>query len=345
MRIAIDAMGGDNAPDEIVRGVLDAAPEVPNATLILVGQRDKLESRVQGFKNVVVQHASEVVEMREDPGRALRSKPDSSIRVGLSMVKSGRADAIISAGNTGALVGGATVPLLGLGSLEGVKRPGIAIPFPTEKGFCALLDAGANKNTKAVHLLQYAVMGSVYIKHLRKDLGDPKIALLNIGEERNKGTDVHKEAHVLLEKAFPNFIGNIEPHKVYGGAADVVVTDGFTGNIFLKASEGMSSFLMGMIRSNGLAHSADIQKSVERVEARTDYSVYGGAPLLGCNGIVMKCHGRSKAMAIKNAVKVAAEFIHDRLNQWIVAELQKYHTRRSWLSWFGGGSKDEEPEA
>jgi glycerol-3-phosphate acyltransferase PlsX len=343
MRIAIDAMGGDHAPDDIVQGAVEAASQLSDATLILVGQRDRIEPQLRGARNVTVQHASEVVGMHEDPGRALRSKPDSSIRVGLSHVKAGKADAIISAGNTGALVGGATVPLLGLGVLEGVKRPGIAVPFPTEKGFCALLDAGANKNSKAVHLLQYAVMGSVYIRQLRKEITDPKIALLNIGEERNKGTDVHKEAHALLEKSFPNFIGNIEPHKVYSGAADVVVSDGFTGNIFLKTAEGMSSFLMGMIRSNGLSHSEDIKKGVERVEARTDYSAYGGAPVLGCRGIVMKCHGRSRARAITNAVLVTADLIRHRMNEGIVAEIQKHQARRGWFGWFAG-AKDGDVE-
>jgi glycerol-3-phosphate acyltransferase PlsX len=226
--------------------------------------------------------------------------------------------------------------------LEGVKRPGIAVPFPTDRGFCALLDAGANKNAKPIHLLQYAAMGSVYYNVLKKESGEPKIGLLNIGEERNKGTDLLKEAHLLLEREFPNFIGNIEPHKVYSGKADVVVSDGFTGNIFLKAGEGMSGFLMGMIRSNGLSHNADVMAGVEKVESRTDYSSYGGAPLLGCRGVVIKCHGRSKARAIANAVKVTADFIRERLNEKIVAELHK-HQRRSWFQWFST-AKDEGPE-
>src|SRR5688572_14343749 len=180
MRIAIDAMGGDHAPDEIVRGALETAPQVPDATLILVGQTPRIEKLLDAGTrpaNIQIQHASEVIEMHEDPRRALIGKRDSSLHIGLGLVKHLKADAFISAGNTGALVGGATVPVFGLGCLEGVKRPAIAVPMPTQNGFAALIDAGANKEAKAIHLLQWAVMGSVYIKYLRKDVTEPRVGL------------------------------------------------------------------------------------------------------------------------------------------------------------------------
>ncbi|HKS16630.1 MAG TPA: phosphate acyltransferase PlsX [Planctomycetota bacterium] len=345
MRIAIDAMGGDHAPDEIVRGACEAALQTPDATLVLVGQTDRVEKCLADAAtrpaNIQIQHASEVIEMHEDPRRALLGKRDSSLHIGLNMVKHAKADAFISAGNTGALVGGATVPVFGLGCLEGVKRPAICVPMPTQNGFAALVDAGANKESKAIHLLQWAVMGSVYIKYLRKDVTEPKVGLLNIGEERNKGTALLQEAYPLLEKSHLKFIGNIEPHKIFSGAADVIVCDGFTGNVFLKTSEGFSNFIMGMIRSNGLADSSDIRAGVSKIEQRMDYSSVGGAPLLGVRGIVLKCHGRSKARAIVSAVRVTAGFVRDRLNDHIVEELKS----EGHVGWFSGWFKHREESA
>jgi glycerol-3-phosphate acyltransferase PlsX len=345
MRIAIDAMGGDHAPDEIVRGAVEAAPQVPDATLVLVGQTERVDRALAAAggrpANIQVQQASEVIEMHEDPRRALLGKRDSSLHIGLGMIKHAKADALISAGNTGALVGGATVPVFGLGCLEGVKRPAIAVPMPTQNGFAALVDAGANKEAKAIHLLQWAVMGSVYVKYLRKDITEPKVGLLNIGEERNKGTALLQEAYHLLEKSHLKFIGNIEPHKIFSGKADVIVCDGFTGNVFLKTSEGLSNFMLGVIRSNGLSASAELQAGVTKVEQRMDYSSVGGAPLLGVRGIVLKCHGRSKARAIANAVRVAAGFIRDHLNDHIVEELKS----EGHVGWFSGWWKSREEPA
>lgn len=344
MRIAIDAMGGDHAPDEIVRGAVEAAPLVPDGKIILVGQTERVEKLLAAAPsrppNIEIQQASEVIEMHEDPRRALLGKRDSSLHIGLNLVKHAKADAFISAGNTGALVGGATVPVFGLGCLEGVKRPAICVPMPTETGFTALVDAGANKEAKAIHLLQWAVMGSVYIKYLRKDVTEPKVGLLNIGEERNKGTALLQEAYLLLEKSHLKFIGNVEPHKIFSGKADVIVCDGFTGNVFLKTSEGFSNFMMGMIRSNGLADSADIRAGVTKIEQRMDYSSVGGAPLLGVRGVVLKAHGRSKARAIGSAVRVAAGFVRDRLNDHIVEEL-KSEGHVGWFSGWWGKSREE----
>lgn len=342
MRIAIDGMGGDHAPDEIVKGAVEAAQELPDAKLLLVGQKERLAA-VPLPRNVEIIHATEIVGMEEEPARALRGKPDSSLRVALRLVKRGDADAVISAGNTGALIGGATVPLFGLGNLEGVKRPGIAVPFPTEAGSCALIDAGANPNAKPVHLVQYAVMGSVYVKYLRADIGTPRVGLLNIGEESKKGTDLLRETYSYLENSNLNFefVGNIEPDRLFAGKVDVIVCDGFTGNLMLKMAEGMSGFILRQF-SNGLATSPEVQKGVARVNEKLDYSEYGGALVLGCRGVVIKAHGRSKAKAIMNAIKLTSGFIKDKLNDHIVAELHKLSMWSAWFSkWFSWSKEGE----
>jgi len=327
MRIAIDGMGGDHAPDEIVAGAIEAATQLPNARLLLVGQKDRL-ARPGMPANLEVIHATEVVGMEEEPARALRGKPDSSLRVTLRLVKRGEADAAISAGNTGALVGGAIVPVFGLGNLEGVKRPGIAIPFPTKTGTCALLDAGANPNAKTVHLIQYAVMGAVYIRYLRPELrGAPRVGLLNIGEEAKKGTDLQRETYEYLEKADLNFefVGNVEPHKMFSGKADVVVCDGFTGNLALKMAEGVAGFIFNQF-TNGLAENPSVLKAKDSL----DHAEYGGALVLGCRGTVIKAHGRARARAVTNAIKLGASFIEGKLNDHVVEELRKL----SWSAWF-----------
>jgi glycerol-3-phosphate acyltransferase PlsX len=326
MRIAIDGMGGDHAPEEIVAGVIEAARQNPDARLLLVGQRDRL-ARPELPSNIEIVHAAEIVGMDEEPARALRGKPDSSLRVSLRLVKRGEADAAISAGNTGALVGGAIVPLFGLGNLEGVKRPGIAVPMPVEGGTCALIDAGANPQAKPVHLIQYAVMGSVYIKYLRPELRVPRVGLLNIGEEAKKGTDLQRETYTYLEKASLDFefVGNIEPHQMFAGKADVVVCDGFTGNLALKMAEGISGYILRQF-TNGLADNPIVLRAKDTL----DHSEQGGAPVLGCRGIVIKSHGRAKSRAITNAIRLAAGFIRGRLNDHIVEELRKL----SWSSWF-----------
>jgi glycerol-3-phosphate acyltransferase PlsX len=330
MRIAIDGMGGDHAPTEVVRGAIEAAKQLPDVKLLLVGQRDRL-AQADLPSNIEIIHAAEVVGMDEEPARALRGKPDSSLRVSLRLVKRGEADACISAGNTGALVGGAIVPVFGLGNLEGVKRPGIAVPFPSEAGFCALIDAGANPNAKPVHLVQYAVMGSVYIRYIRPDCTRPRVGLLNIGEESKKGTDLQRETYDYLEKAELNFefVGNIEPHRMFTNKVDVVVCDGFTGNLAIKMAEGVTSFILSQFQ-NGSPSTGEIQAGLRKATDQFDHSEYGGAPVLGCRGTVIKSHGRSNAKAITNAVKMTAGFVRGRLNDHIVDELRKL----SWSKWF-----------
>lgn len=342
MRIAIDGMGGDHAPDEILSGAVEAAKKHPEATLLLVGQKDRLSKQALPA-NIQIIHATQIVEMKEEPVKALRTKPDSSLRVAMTLVKEGKADAVISAGNTGAMVAGAIFPLFGLGNLEGVKRPGIAIPMPVEGGTCAMIDMGANPNAKPLHLVQYAVMGSEYIRYLRPEIKIPRVGILNIGEESHKGTELHRETYKMLEKAQLNFkfVGNIEPHRIYGGEADVAVCDGFSGNLALKMAEGVKEFIVKGFSDGG--NGVDLQEAARRATARLDYSAYGGAPILGVRGIVIKCHGRSRALSITNAVTSTAGFIKGRLNDHIVEELRKLaKSGESWYSkWFKGAKEDE----
>jgi glycerol-3-phosphate acyltransferase PlsX len=337
-------MGGDHAPDEIVQGAIDAATQTPDAKLLLVGQKDRL-NRPNLPSNLEIIHASEVVEMKEEPVKALRSKRHSSLRVSMTLVKEGEADAVISAGNTGAMVAGALFPLFGLGNLEGVKRPGITIPMPVQGGTCAMIDVGANPNAKPVHLVQYAVMGSVYIKYLNPAIRLPRVGILNIGEESKKGTDLQREAYAYLDKARLNFefVGNIEPHDLFSGRADVVVSDGFSGNLALKTAEGVKDFIVRQLSSNGFSQNIDVQKALSYATERMDHSEHGGAPILGVKGIVIKCHGRSKARAITNAVKLTAGFIKGRLNDHIVEELRKLsRSSGTWYSkWFSWSKEDE----
>jgi glycerol-3-phosphate acyltransferase PlsX len=343
MRIAIDGMGGDHAPGEIVSGVIEAAKQNPDARLLLVGQKDRL-SRPDLPPNVEIVHASQVVEMKEEPVKALRSKRDSSLRVAMTLVKQGNADAVISAGNTGAMVAGALFPLFGLGNLEGVKRPGITIPMPVDGGACAMIDVGANTNAKPLHLVQYAVMGSVYIKYLNPTLKLPRVGILNIGEESKKGTDLQKQTYAYLDKASLNFefVGNIEPHRMYAGEADVVVCDGFSGNLALKTAEGVKDFIVKRITSNGA--SEEVKAATAHATDGLDHSEYGGAPILGVRGVVIKCHGRSKGLSITNAVKLAAGFIRGGLNDHIVEELRKLSRfGGAWYSkWFSWSKEEEE---
>ena len=338
MRIAIDGMGGDHAPDEIVSGVIDAAPHIPDAKILLVGQKDRL-SRPNLPKNVEIVHATEIVGMEEDPAKALRGKPDSSLRVSLRLVKRGDADAVISAGNTGALVGGAIVPVFGLGNLEGVKRPGIAIPMPVDGGFCALIDAGANPNAKAQHLVQYAVMGAVYVKYLNPKIRTPRVGILNIGEESKKGTDLQREVYDYLEKANLNFefVGNIEPHPMFLGKADVLVSDGFSGNLTLKMAEGFREYILRNLSPEETA----LRERVQKI-SQGDRLEQAGAPVLGVRGIVIKCHGGSRAVTISNALKLTATFIKDKLNDHIVEDLRKLSSKSAWFSKWFSSPKDEE---
>lgn len=311
-RIALDVMGGDNAPAAILDGALAALEGKAALTaerILLVGDEARIAAHFRergvdpGFP---VRHASEAIGMDESPALALRAKRDSSIAVSIAAVREGQARAFVSVGNTGACVGAAT---LGLGTLEGVRRPGIAITIRLTGSPVTFMDMGANIACKPEHLLQYGIMGSVFMRDLF-GVEDPRIGLLNIGEEPSKGTELLKDAHQLLTAAPLKFVGNVEGTHVFGGACDVVVTDGFTGNIVLKLMEGLSGFLMKLVYKQLLAHQATFAPELlGELQRHTDYAEYGGALLLGVNGTVVIGHGRSDAAAVANALRLASRAI------------------------------------
>ncbi|XID95188.1 phosphate acyltransferase PlsX [Paenibacillaceae bacterium WGS1546] len=318
MRIAIDAMGGDNAPQAHVESALSAAAEWPDTQLILVGRPDVLEPLIGpgGPGNVSIEPAAEVIASDDEPVRAVRRKTDASMVVAGRMVKEGRADAMISAGNTGALM---ATGLLVVGRMKGIDRPGLAAIFPTldNKGLLAL-DMGANMDAKPEHLLQYALMGSLYRSKVH-GIAQPRVGLLNVGTEAAKGNELTKLAFGLLENAPIRFVGNVEARDVLDGACDVIVCDGFSGNILLKALEGAAQSIFKLLKeeltsslTSKLAAGV-LKPSFRRVRERMDYNEYNGAPLLGINGLVVKGHGSSNAKAMKTAIRQTRTAIGNRL--------------------------------
>ncbi|HEY9722788.1 MAG TPA: phosphate acyltransferase PlsX [Oscillatoriaceae cyanobacterium] len=314
-RIAVDAMGGDYAPDEIVKGALNAARE-GLAEIILVGDRARLDPLLQGVDlaslRVSVVHASEVIGMDEAPAQALRSKKDASISVALRQVKEGRADGVVAAGSTGAAMAAA---LMILGRIPGIERPAIAVVMPTARGPAVLLDVGANVDSKPSYLTQFAIMGGIYARQVLKKPA-PRVGLFNIGEEEGKGNELTKEAYPLLKQlADLNFIGNVEGRDFPFGKADVVVCDGFVGNGLLKFAEGMALLLMDMLKEEiardwrGKLAALMMKPNLVRLKRRLDYAEYGGAPLLGVNGICIIGHGSSKALGLYHAIRVAKEAV------------------------------------
>ncbi len=327
MRIAVDAMGGDKAPSVVVEGSILAAREY-GFEIILVGSQAAIEDELAKHKNVPsnisVRHASEVIEMDEPAALSIKRKRDSSIIIGVDLVKNKQAEAFVSAGNTGAVVCAAT---LGMRLLEGVERSGIAIILPTLKGTSLLIDVGANIDPKPTHLLQYGIMGEAFSRYILKK-NNPSVGLLNVGEEETKGTDFVKETYRLLSESKLNFIGNVEGKDIFHGTADVIVCDGFIGNVVLKVSESLSETLAEFLRRE-LTKSfitklgAFLSRAAFRaLKKEIDYSEYGGAPLLGVDGICIISHGRSTAKAIKNAIREAGEFVNYQVNQHIVEALK-----------------------
>ena len=315
VRVALDAMGGDRGPEVNVEGAVTAAREFGTA-VILVGVEEELQRHLRQHEThglpLIVRHAPEVVEMGESPLIALRRKKHSSIRIGLDLVKRGEADAFVSAGNTGAVMATAVVVL---GPLPGVERPAIAVVVPTLTGHAVLLDAGANVDSKARHLVQFAIMGNVYARDFL-GLPRPRVGLLSIGEEESKGNELTREVFKELEdEASLNFIGNVEGRDVFNGTTDVIVCDGFTGNVALKISESVLDAMFTLLREElgkdlrGKAGSLLLLPAFKRFERRVDPSEYGGAPLLGVNGVCVISHGRSTGRAITNAVRAAAECV------------------------------------
>ncbi|MBI4536763.1 MAG: phosphate acyltransferase PlsX [candidate division NC10 bacterium] len=312
IRIALDAMGGDRGPEVNVEGAVAAAREAGTA-VILVGNGEALQGELRRHNTaglpIAVRHAPEVVGMGESPVVALRRKKRSSIRIGLELVRQGEADGFVSAGNTGAVMATA---LMVLGALPGVERPAIAVVMPTLTGRVVMLDVGANVDCKARHLLQFAIMGHVYARDTL-GLSAPRIGLLSIGEEESKGNELTRETFKELEdEAGLNFLGNVEGRDVFGGTADVVVCDGFTGNVALKISEGLADAMFHLLKEElqrdvvARAGSVLLLPAFRRFRRRVDYSEWGGAPLLGVDGVCVISHGRSTAKAIKNAIRAAA---------------------------------------
>lgn len=312
-------MGGDRGPRVIVEGAIQAAREF-GVQLSLVGDQSTIEHELASFDvqglDIGIRHASEVVEMNEPPTMAIRKKRDSSIRIATELVRTGEADAVVSAGNTGAAM--ATAKIL-LGSLKGVERPAIATILPTAKNIALLLDVGANVDCKPRHLLQFAIMGYTYSKDIL-GIMNPRVGLLNIGEEESKGNELTKESFKTLKDGGLNFIGNVEGKDLYSGNVDVVVCDGFTGNVALKISESVAEMISSYFKQEipkkfiwkiGYFLMRPCFKGFKK---KVDYDEYGGAPLLGINGVCIICHGRSGAKAIKNAIKVAIGFIQQNVN-------------------------------
>lgn len=308
VRIAVDAMGGDHAPKALVDGTIKAAAANKEVQIILVGQSKLLPNEHSLPENVTIEEAASVMAMDESVEN-LRKKRDSSIWIATKMVKEGRADAVISAGSTGAQMASA---LLLLGRIPGITRPGICTVFPTLKGGSVLLDIGANLELEPEQYLQFAVLGKVAAQSLL-NIEDPTIALLNNGTEPHKGTDKLVEAYKLLEGSGLNFVGNYEARELMSGKVDVIVTDGFTGNAVLKTSEGLAKTLLGQLKSELSANwrrkigAALVMPGLKNLKQMMDYKAYGGAPLLGVGGLSLVCHGSSDAVMIENAVNQTVE--------------------------------------
>jgi phosphate acyltransferase len=329
VRIALDAMGGDFAPGEIIKGALRSAVDFSDIEIILVGQPEQIEKFLpltKRPKNILIKAATEVVEMDEHPAQAVRKKKDSSIVVATRMVKEGAADAVVSAGSTGAQMAAA---LLGLGRIKGIDRPAIVTVLPTLEGGKLLLDVGANPDAKPEHLVQYAMMGSIYAEQVL-GIVKPKVALLNIGEEEGKGNELTQTTYTLLKEVPLNFTGNIEGRDIPYGRADVVVCEGFVGNVVLKTTEGLAGALFQLIKEKITSTpvrklgALAIKPGLKEIGKIMDYAEYGGAPLLGVNGISIICHGSSNEKAIYNAIRVAKECVESQFIHKIIDDLPRF---------------------
>jgi glycerol-3-phosphate acyltransferase PlsX len=332
MRVALDAMGGDHAPGQIVAGAVTAVKNNTELTVVLVGDQAQIEPLLASAGDLrprlEIFHCTQVIGMDDAPIVALRRKPDNSISRCWQLLAERKADAIVSAGNTGAMVaGGFRLRLF----LKNVKRPGIAAIMPTIKGQTVILDVGANVSPKAEHLFQYGLMGAIFAKHILK-CEQPKIGLMNVGTEEAKGHDLAKETHALFNQSHfkDSFVGNIEGRDIHRGVCDVVVTDGFVGNVVLKVCEGVFEFIMKMTGKE-LMGTLQTEKhlgqlALQNMVKRYDYHELGGAPLLGIDGICIICHGSSSDRAVANALGVAVDYARVRLNERIVQEIAENPT-------------------
>jgi len=326
MKVAVDAMGGDYGPAAVVEGSVQASSSL-GVPIVLVGDRAKIESELKKYSvdslQISIRHAAEEVGMGESPIKAIRSKRDSSLRVCFEMVRAGEASAVVTAGNSGAAM---AAGILLLKKIKGVERPAIAVAVPTKKAPAVLLDVGGNVDCKPMHLVQFAIMGDVYARYVLKKKR-PRVGLLSNGEEEGKGNELTRESHACIKKLPLNYIGYVEGRDIYRGDVDVVVADGFVGNVVLKLSEGLveavASMLKEEITSSFLAKAGYFlaRGAFKRFKKKVDYAEYGGAPLLGIDGICMISHGRSNPKAIKNAVTRAYEYSVGKVNDHLRDEI------------------------
>jgi phosphate acyltransferase len=329
MKIAIDAMGGDHAPKEIVLGAMDAVNEFKELHITLVGDEVQINQHLTNSERITIIHADEVITSEDEPVRAVRRKKNSSMVMMANEVKEGRADACISAGNTGALM---SAGLFVVGRIPGIDRPALSPTLPTIDGNGFLmLDVGANVDAKPNHLLQYAIMGSVYAEKVRS-INNPRIGLLNVGTEDGKGNELTKNAFDLMKKAPINFVGNVEARDLLQGVADVVVTDGFSGNIALKTVEGTASALFSMIKDTFMTSfktkiaAGMIKSDLKGLKNKLDYSEYGGAALFGLAAPVIKAHGSSNRRAIYSAIKQTCHMVEQRVTETIKETVESMQT-------------------
>lgn len=325
MRIALDAMGSDHAPGPDVLGAIQAARRF-GQEILLVGREEALTRELaahdtQGLALTIVP-AADVIEMREHPSEAVRRKPEASMVVGMRLLRDGHADAFVSAGNSGGVLASALVSAGRIGRIRQIQRPAISTILPTLKGFSFMLDIGANTDCKAEWLVQFAAMGSIYARQVL-GVENPRVALLANGEEDTKGSAVVQEAHQMLRRSRLNFVGNVEGKDLPQGLADVIVSDGFAGNVAIKTAEGTASMIMSVLKTEikarplAMLGSLLAKPAFKAAGRRWDYREYGGAPLLGVNGVVIIAHGRSDALAIENAVRVAIQCVENHLVQTI----------------------------
>ncbi len=325
MLIAVDAMGGDNAPHEIVKGCISVMDKDERCKIALIGRKDVIHNLAENHlgDRLTIVDAPGVISNEDEPVKAIRKKKDSSMVVGMDMVKKGEADAFISAGNTGALMAGA---LFRIGRIKGIDRPALAPVIPTLSGGAMLIDAGANADCKPNNLLQFALMGSAYMNRVLA-VDNPRVALVNVGTEPGKGNQLTKETYRLLQTSRLNFIGNIEARDIPEGKADVLVCDGFVGNIILKLTEGLAMSIFSELKRTFTANTgakiaaAVLKPGLTRFKARMDYKEYGGAPLLGVDGGCIKAHGSSDAKAVQNAVMQAVKFIDMKVLEKIKSDV------------------------
>ena len=341
MKILLDGMGGDFAPDEVVKGAIKAAADI-NETIAILGPEDKLKESLEANKwsgdNIEIINATEVITNDEKPAMAIRKKKDSTIVKGMEMLKHNEADIFISGGSTGALLaGGLTI----LGRIKGIKRPAIAAWFPRagKKGVTLLLDCGASVEAKPEYLLQYGIMGDIFVRGITGKIS-PSVRLLNVGTEEGKGDDLRKEAYGLLKNSYLNFLGNVEARDVVYGESDIVVMDGFSGNIYLKASEGMASALMGLFKNKlteGIRAKVGAMlaySKIKDIKNTFDYSDAGGAPILGLKGAVLKVHGNSRSVEFYYAIHRAVDYVNSDITGKITDAIEK-----------NGSNKTEEAES